>query len=304
VWSRQHADLALAETPLQWGNAPFPLFSPLVLGLLLLAPSASAQGTERVLIVGDSWAEFTWVFGSLDRALDRAGHGDKIAVGDVTALGGTTAEQWVTPAYQALITSELAAYPTIDVIHLSLGGNDFLGAWNASMTSAQEQVLFDGIADDIEATVQFIHGIDPNIQIVVNGYDYVNFDELRVTDPWTLLIWFLLGTPTSTRINQAMFDSSATMYARLANDPTVHFINHAGLMQWVFGYPSQGIAPRTTALPGNEPSGYRPALGGIPTLPSPPEAMLDAIHLNRRGYDAVTLHCTYYFYDAWFDANP
>lgn len=278
--------------------------SPLLLSLFVLSPIVSAQTTERVLVVGDSWAEFTWVYGSVDKALAFAGHGDKIAVGDVTAIGGTTAEQWVTPAYQALITSELAAHPTIDVIHLNVGGNDFLGAWNASMNPAQEQALYTQIADDVETIVQFIHGIDPSLQIVLNGYDYVNFEELRVTDPWTLLTWLLLGMPSSTRINQAMFDSSAAMYTRLANDPAVHFINHAGLMQWVFGYPSLGVAPRTTPLPGNQPSGYHPALGGIPTLPSPPEAMYDGIHLNRRGYDAVAFHCTYYFYDAWFDANP
>ncbi len=279
-------------------------FLALLVALVALNPLVSAQDTERVLIVGDSWAELTWVFGSIDSALERAGHGDKIAVGGVTAIGGTTAQEWATPSYQALIQQELSAFPTIDVVHLNIGGNDFLGAWNASMTSAQEQALFAQTATDVEAVVQYIHSLNPNIQVVLNGYDYVNFVEMRATDPWTMLMWVLLGMPSAQRINQALFDSSATVYWRLRNDPAVHFINHAGLMQWVFGYPTHGIAPRSVPLPGNEPNNYSPALGGDPLLPSPPAAMLDGIHLNKRGYDAIALHCAFYFYADWFDSHP
>ncbi len=274
---------------------------PLLL-LLGLAGPLAAQ-TERVLIVGDSWAELTWAFGSLDKALARVGHGDKIAVGDTTAIGGTTAEQWNSASYQALISQELAAHPSIDVIHLNVGGNDFLGAWNTGMSVSEEQALYQQIADDVEGLVQFLHGIDPDLQVVFVGYDYINLEEMR-SDPFTFLLWLALGLPSPGRVNRALFDSSATVYQRLAADPTVHFLNHAGLMQWVFGYPAHGIAPRSTPLPGNAHNGYRPALGGDPALPSPPAAMLDGIHLNPAGYDAVTLHCAVRFYDSWFDANP
>lgn len=275
-----------------------------LLSFLALTPLAAAQDTERVLIVGDSWAELTWEFDSVDKALERAGHGDKTAVGDVTAIGGTTAEQWNTPAYQDLIEQELANHPSIDVIHLNVGGNDFLGAWNAGMGPAEERALFSQIADDVEGVILFVHDLNPSIQVVFNGYDYINLVEMREQDPFTYLMWLLLGMPTPTRINQAMLHSTARVFSRLYNDPDVHFINHAGLMHWVFGYPTHGINPRTTPLPGNEPHNYRPPLGGDPDLPSPPEAMLDGIHLNQRGYDAIALHSAYYFYDAWFDANP
>jgi len=269
-----------------------------------LSAGATAQTTERVLIVGDSWAELTWVYGSVDKALSYAGHGDKIAVGDVTAIGGSTAEQWKTSAYQALIQQELTAYPSIDVIHLNVGGNDFLGAWNTSMSAAQEQALFQQIALDIEVLVQFVHSVDPNIQIVLNGYDYVNLEEMRWQDPFTFLMWILLGGPSPAQINTALFQSSATIFNHLSSDPTVHFLNHAGLMHWAYGYPSRGLDPRTTPLPGNAHNGYRPPLGGDPTKPGPHTLMLDGIHFGQEGYDAIALHCTARFYDAWFDAHP
>lgn len=270
-----------------------------------LAFTLNAIGqTERILIVGDSWAELTWEFGSLDRAMQRAGHGDKIAVGEVTAIGGTTAEQWKTAAYQQLIASELAAYPSIDVIHLSLGGNDFLGNWNTGMTAAEELALFQRIATDLQVLVQFIHGLDPGIQVVLNGYDYVNLEEKRWQDPFTFLLWLILGTPTPARINQALFQSSATIFSHLSSNPNVHFVNHAGLTHWAYGYPSRGLAPRTTPLPGNAHNGYNPPLGGDPNLPGPAFLMLDGIHYNEQGYDAVALHCAARFYDAWFDAHP
>jgi lysophospholipase L1-like esterase len=260
--------------------------------------------TERILIVGDSWAELTWEFGSLDKAMIQAGHSDKIAVGERTALGGTTAEQWKAAAYQQLIASELAAYPTIDVIHLSLGGNDFLGNWNTGMSSSEEQALFQQIAVDLEVLVQFVHGIDPGMQVVLNGYDYVNLEEKRWQDPFTFLLWLLLGTPNPVQLNQAMFQSSAIIFNHLSSNPNVHFVNHAGLMHWAYGYPSHGLAPRTTPLPGNAHNGYRPPLGGDPSLPGPATLMLDGIHYGLEGYDAIGLHCAARFYDAWFDAHP
>ena len=259
--------------------------------------------TERVLIVGDSWAEFTWAFGSVDAALAAVGHPDKIAVGDVTALGGTTAADWNTPAYQSLIQQELMAHPTIDVIHLSIGGNDFLGAWNTGMTEAEEQALYTTIADDVEAVVAFIHSLDPDLEIVIGSYDYVNLEEQR-SDFFTWLLWLGLGSPTPAEVNQELAASTSAVFRRLLADPKVHLLNNSGAMQYFFGYPAYGIAPRSLPLPGNEPQGWRPGLGGDPGLPSPPAAMLDGIHLNEAGYRIIARHAALRFYDGYFDANP
>ena len=62
-------------------------------------------------------------------------------------------------------------------------------------------------------------------------------------------------------------------------------------MQYVFGYPSQGIPPGQLAPPGD------------PTLPSPPQAMLlgaDCIHLSDNGYLAVAQNLWDGYYEARF----
>lgn len=266
--------------------------------------TTAGTGTERVLILGDSWAELTWSSGALADSLAWRGHGDKEVVGQQTALGGTTAADWNLPAYRQRIQQELTAYPTIDVIHLSIGGNDFLGAWSTGMSAAEEQALFDTIADDVESIIAYLHSLDPDLEVVYGSYDYINLEEIRGSNIFAWLLWLGLGTPTPIEVNTAMAQSSSTVFRRIASNPKVHLLNHSGAMQFFFGYPAHGIAPRSLPLPGNEPEGWVPGLGGNPTLPSPPAAMLDGIHLTADGYRIITRHAVYRFYDAYFDANP
>lgn len=271
---------------------------------LLLGSTAISAQTERVLVVGDSWAEFTWLANSVDEALTWAGHADKIAVGDTTAISGTTAAQWNTSPYQTLIAQALIAYPTIDVIHLHVGGNDFLGQWNTSLSPMAVAALYQEIADDIEGLVSYIHSLDPTLEIVYPSYDYLNFEEVPMIGSYDWFVWLLLGFPTSDVLNAEFFALTRNVYQRFHGNPKVHFINNSGLMQYVFGYPSLGIAPRTLPLPGNESTGWRPLLGGDPNLMSPPEAMSDGFHLNGLGFDSMAKFATYHFYDAYFNANP
>jgi hypothetical protein len=225
-------------------------------------------------------------------------------VGHVTAIRETGVEEWITQPFRTLIPQELAAHPTIDVVHLQVYGNDFLRAWNAQMTPNEEQVLYTRIADGYEDLVTYILGVDPNIQILIAGYDYLNMDELPQQNPNDFLVWQGLGFPTPQRLNEAFFDLSVEVLSRVQTDSRVHFVNNTGVMQYAFGYPSLGIARRSLPLPGNLGSGWQPALGGDPSLPSPPQAMFNSIHLNGTGYDALAFHTAVRFYGAYFDANP
>lgn len=288
------------------------IVSVFLLLLFLGSPSLHSQGddrngtnpTVRVLLVGDSWAELAWIFGSLDHAFRKFGHPQVVAEGTNTAIGGTTAEDWTSQSFLNLIEQDLQAFPTVDVVHISIGGNDFLGNWNAGMSPAEEAALFQRIVNDIETVIQNVLVMDMNIQVVLTGYDYVNFEEMRQGDFFSWLMWVLLGSPTPTRINDAMVRLSTQVLQQLQGTARVHYVNHAGLMQYAFGYPAHGIIRRSVRLPGNAPTNYMPFAGGIPTLPSPPTAMLDAIHLNEKGYDLWAASSTYYFYDQWFTLNP
>ena len=94
----------------------------------VVSPLASAEPTPRILLVGDSWAARAFRTRAFRTALENKGLRQFEEKGDVTAIGGTTASDWASPPYLERITEELEACPTLDIVHLSIGGNDFLQA--------------------------------------------------------------------------------------------------------------------------------------------------------------------------------
>lgn len=274
----------------------------LLLSLVLLATPQVSE--DRVLIVGDSWSEYSFVFGSLDAAFADAGHPDKRAIGATTAIGGSTAKDWTTPAYQQLVTDALAQAPDVDVIHLTVGGNDFFAGWRVGMGAAAEAALFDAIAADVITVVDFLQATRPGVQVVLSTYDYPNFEEKLSGNPIYFLLWAALGFPSSAELNAAAARGQARIGRDLVGKPGVHVMHHFGLAHFLRGFPGRGILPRTLPAPRQWTPTQRPRLGGDPQLPGTPDWMLDPIHLNDIGYFWVASHATYLFYDAWFDANP
>ena len=64
---------------------------------LLIALSPDAYAVKRILLVGDSWAQWPWNMGSYQSVLNyNYGTGTYEVEGTYTALGGTTADQWPT----------------------------------------------------------------------------------------------------------------------------------------------------------------------------------------------------------------
>lgn len=269
----------------------------------ITAPATAQTDVARVLVVGDSWANYVWQQRTIRQVLAQAGHAGKTERGDVTALSGTTAAQWASPLYLGLITTELAAYPTIDVVHLSIGGNDLLGNWNASMGPVAEQALMAQVMADIQIVINHIRAQRPGIQIVMVGYDYSNFQEMAPLFSWGWFLWTYLGSPSPSRMGHALADFAALRAAYSLQNSDVDYVHNYGLMQWFFGYPLYG-APRFAApFPGQAPS-YLPLPGGSADHPSPPSAMRDSFHLNSNGYRVLVASAVYHVYDPWFDAHP
>jgi len=269
----------------------------------LAAPSATARGdgagTYRVLLVGDSWAQFIWFDGSLRARFAAEGHPDVWEKGDVTAIGGSTAAEWAQPGRLQLVADELAANPPIDLLQLTIGGNDFLagisgGGWHTGLSQVQEEALLDAIMADIETVLDFALGLDPTLEIVLSFYDYTNFVE-TLSGPLggsCTSTWENLGSPTPLEINQAQIRFVDRAEAIVMARPRVRLVRHSGAMQAHFGYPAQGIAPGELTPPGD------------PTLPSPPEAMRffgsDCFHLNPEGYDVLAANLWEGFYSDFF----
>lgn len=250
--------------------------------LILLAPNVSAQ-TTRVLIVGDSWAEQQWDDRSHNMVFAANGFADIVADGSTTAISGSEAVDWVSPAQLQLISNALSSQPDIDTVQLTIGGNDFLNAWRADMSPTQEMLLQQQISFDIKTIIDFVLDQDPDIEVILSFYDYPNF-----VDTLTGLSGIFCGPlfddmamPSPLQLNTAATQFEQ-IYSQLADaDPRVFHVSHFGLMQFTFGFPDDGIAPGDIALPGDL------------SLPSPTQAMrttfgvLDCFHLRAEGYDVL-----------------
>lgn len=277
-------------------------FGTLVVALAVLSVLgtgiAQAQ-TTRVLLVGDSWTQAMWNFQNLRDTFAAAGFSNVLEKGDVTAIGGTTASWWAQPANLALITSELNNNPSIDLIHLSMGGNDFLagqgaGGWYASMGASAENTLFNTIQANIETVIQHILNIRPDAHIVICSYDYINlWDTLNITA--NQLMWANLGSPIPRVLNEALIRLGERQRSlAIEYGAAVTYINNWGQMHLYEGYNSV-FAPAQYAAPWGHPSypWEKSSVGG--------NNGDDAIHLNDHGYDIVALNCYVNFYRYFID---
>jgi lysophospholipase L1-like esterase len=276
-------------------------FVAVMLAATLLGGAVAEGTTTRVLLVGDSWAQAMWNYQNLRDVFSAAGFPDDVEKGDVTAIGGTTAAWWAQSANLALITSELNNNPTIDLVHLSMGGNDFLagqsgGGWYVSMGSAAEDTLFDTIEANIQTVIEHILNIRPTAHIVICSYDYINlWDTLNI--PANAALWANLGSPTPRQLNEALIRLGERQRdLAQAFGAAVTYGNNWGQMHYWEGYNSV-FGPGTYAAPWGHPSypWEKSSVGG--------SGGDDAIHLNDHGYDIIAVNLWNGFYQYFIDPN-
>lgn len=262
----------------------------LLVFVALLMPALAEAATPRILLVGDSWAYLLYASRSLQKALQDAGLGEYEEVGLYTAIPGSTSKQWTNPQWLAKITDELNRYPTIDIVHVSLGGNGFLRQWEGGMSEADRDKIFQTITDEIEVVVKHILSVRDDIRVSINNYDYVNATH----------------NSTVPELNRAGMVLSAMKRDLAQRLERVEYIHNYGLMQYHFGIPGVA-APGEVPYPGQAPD-FQPWPGGNDDYGNPPEAMLDKIHLSPEGYHVLARHCVDVLYNKWLteeeDAQP
>lgn len=247
--------------------------------LLLLNTTVMAQ-TNRVLLVGDSWAEQQWDDQSHAAVLLANGFDQYAVVGGATTISGSTAADWTAPAMLQLIEDALVANPSIDTVQLTIGGNDFLDEWRADFTPQQTLALQQQINADVQVIIDFILLQDPNIETILSFYDYPNFVDTLSGIPaiFCFPLWSSMAQPTPFELNTAATQFE-NFYANAAStNSRVQHVSHFGFMQFNFGFPDEGIQPGDIPLPGDL------------NRPSPIEAMrlgLDCFHLEPEGYDIL-----------------
>ena len=259
-----------------------------VLCLLLAACFAIPAGAAdpRILVVGDSWAQGIWVGGLMDKALAEAGYPDISSVGETTALGGTRADQWVRPDFQHKILDALEAHPTVDMIHLVIGGNDVLRRiketnifreWTEEKRVREWKV----IAFNVTRIVTWCLDLDQINHVVVGGYDYLNAATAdaffaHFDNP------FHFGGMTQAQVNDCFIEVEGYKRDMALDIEACTYIHNFGLLQHHFQDPPDAPAP-------GGPPDYDPFPGGDPDLPSP-DAAFDRVTLEGREFAGDGIH--------------
>lgn len=281
----------------------------------LTAPLYRAPGTPRILLAGDSWAQFMWDDGVHATLLDRFGLADAAAIsrsrgsdpgpgytGPEYAVSGSEARQWADTASYPWLANTIAALeanPSIEWVVLSIGGNDVLagrsgGGWYKDMdldVPGSEAAFFDQLEADTFSVIDALLAVRPSLRVMISSYDYPNFN---------VGLWcFLYACPkredlsrdpdhdliTDAELNALMIEVETRRRGWAMADERVVLDNSIGLMHHVYG---DGIsAPRVLARPGRVVPDYLPFPGGNPLRPT--------LRVNFRraaGFDADPIHLT------------
>lgn len=265
----------------------------------------SENQEPKVLLVGDSWAFFMNADNTINDMFARWGHTDKEYYTNLTlSENGAETDDFLQQSKLDEIETQLNNNPSIEFVHLSLGGNDVLGSWNVNFTQAQTDSLKDTVFNRLSTIIETIKTFKPGIRIVWSGYMYPNFEEvIEDAAPFQSQhpfygTWQGMGFPSFAQLNGLLNDFSSKIQTYVDADPQLFFVNATALMQYEFGQSSPlGVAPGGTYPPYSQPL---PA--GDPTYPSPKESMRDygvtrdCFHLSGSGYDAMIDYTTRKYY--------
>lgn len=301
----------------------------------LLSTTPPAVVLPRVLLAGDSWAQYMWDDGSHNDIFDKFGQEDRRALsrslgsdpgpgytGPEYAVSGSEARQWADTAHYPWIANMVAALqanPTIDLVVLSIGGNDILagkpdGGWYKDMdldVPGSEAALFQRIHDDTFTIVNAALAVRPNIRVLLSSYEYPNFNvgfwcfvyacpkrQDLSRNPSTALI-------TDVELNDMMVRVETQRIGWVAGEPRLLFDHGVGLMHYFYGDGTS--AARTLPYPGQVAPLYTPFPGGNklkPTLRAnfrkPNGIDADPIHLNFDGYQYKIINETETTFFPWF----
>ena len=185
--------------------------------------------------------------------------------------------------------------PAIEIVQLSVGGNDFLDAWNAELDSAAQAALFAAIRADVETIVEFILDVRPDVEVLLSFYDYPNFVDTLGGINGALFcapLWNSMELPTPLELNIAAVALEQSILG-LKDHPRVFHVSHFGQMQSLSGFSDMGIVPGDLRPPGD------------PALPSPTAALrfngADCFHLSAEGYDQLVINQFEGYFETRFD---
>ncbi|HNT87198.1 MAG TPA: hypothetical protein PKL84_04975, partial [Candidatus Hydrogenedentes bacterium] len=288
--------------------------------LWCLAAAAHAA-IPRILYVGDSWTYAPWNQSpkALRHVLQQVGLGDYEENGELALLRATAAD-WNAPDVLNAITQKLNQYPTIDTVHISLGGNDLNVGVQGNFSSGHIDNLITQTMNHIRAVVNHCLSVRPNIRVAICGYDYLNIAEgytwgtwqnpynpyeiiiyvASIENPTALFLaawgihvqvflpdfpWLGWTTPQQIEQNQIKVNNVFIELERRKKDLAlemnrVTYIHNFGVMQGWYGIPSLYIPANPAYFPDGPGNGYANFPGGMSNRFSPRQAMAGASELD------------------------
>ncbi len=256
----------------------------LVWGVVMCSGSAVAE--PRILIVGDSWSATVWYGGAIDQVFQEYGRPYVQAEGSLTAVGGTKASDWAKQDHLNIITQQLLLHPTIDSVHLMIGGNDVLGKIrDTNVFTGIYPLLRPGWWQEIQNNIQTVVNhclLHPQIKhVVIADYDYIN----RLT----IQVFFALigqtydfGGMTQEMVNTCFIEVGQLKLAVAQRTPNCHYVQNFGLLQNHYNSPAG--APHPGVYPN-----YQPYPGGFSAY-AMPDAAFDTIMIGTFPFPGDGLH--------------
>lgn len=265
---------------------------------------------NRVLLVGDSWASFMNADQTITQGLKAVGHSDKKFVSSVViAENGAQTDDFLNQDKQDAIQALIDANPSVDIVHLSIGGNDVMGDWNVDYTEQETDSLESAVAGRLEEVVEFLKSTRPGMRVFWAGYTYPNFEEVieeiapfQSSHPF-YSTWDDMGQPSFLQINTLLNEFSDSVAAYADSDPQLDFVRAQGILQYTYGQDQPlGVAPGGTYAAFDAPLPL-----GFPEYPSPKETMrlyagifTDCFHLSAAAYLTMFKFQAEHFYQSFF----
>jgi len=177
----------------------------------------------RIALVGDSWSTLMRVHHGFQNAFVDEGYKMRqvrwVAIGWSPLDGsrvhlssaGAEADELHKARFKRQLAETLDTFPTIDIIHLSLGGADVLHDINPRVSpEIQEAYMRTHVVPHIREVIDFIRENYPEKHVALVGYDYLNFRDThekhwrpirkRSTTSWTDSTRFKKNSPNESAL--------------------------------------------------------------------------------------------------------
>lgn len=260
--------------------------------LLAHCVSANPHGNvspPRIALIGDSWPVIMRHHQGFKRALVEQGYRPRqvrnIAIGwsfmGLTerrlAYPGIESYRFAEEQYMRVLDEAFARYPTIDIVHFSLGGADILHDMPPHLDAAgQERFIRETVLPNIDRVLTHLRETYPDKHIVFVSYDYINFRDTRAQNKRTQARWERLGQPEPFEMNEMMLRLKKLQQETVAKHQGVVFVDYLGRTKKYFG-----IVPYMDE-------------------PTPREYLWkDGMHLSREGNTRLATYCLENAYKPW-----